>query len=236
MADNIINQIREDLHQSVDQKTAGTYSRFFKEEVLSYGVKTSIVSKIARTYYPEIKLLKKEDFFKLCEELLKSDYNEEAFIVCDWAYRRKADYTADDFAVFERWLNLYINNWAKCDTLCNHTIGALVEKYPEMIEKLKSWAKSGNRWLKRASAVTLIIPAKKGLFLKEIFDIAGLLLVDRDDLVQKGYGWMLKEASVMHRDEVFSYILQNKAVMPRTALRYAIEKMPEDLKQLAMHK
>jgi 3-methyladenine DNA glycosylase AlkD len=234
--DIIINQIRGDLRQAIDAKTASTYSRFFKEEVVGYGVKTAAVTKIAGTHYHEIKPLNKDEFFQLCEELLKSDYMEEAFIVFDWAYRRAAEYTPDDFEVFEGWLQQYVNNWAKCDTFCNHTIGSLVERYPEMLKKLKLWAKSDKRWLRRASAVTLIIPAKKGLFLKDIFDIADLLLLDKDDLVQKGYGWMLKEASVLHRDEIFSYVMRNKAVMPRTALRYAIEKMPEDLRQLAMQK
>ncbi len=101
---------------------------------------------------------------------------------------------------------------------------------------MKKWAKSDNRWVKRASAVTLIIPARKGLFLKDIFDIADTLLTDKDDLVQKGYGWMLKAASQAHEEEVFDYVMNNKKYMPRTALRYAIEKMPPELKSRAMEK
>ena len=60
--------------------------------------------------------------------------------------------------------------------------------------------------------------------------------MDRDDMVQKGYGWMLKAASQAHQEEVFSYVMQHKAVMPRTALRYAIEKMPPLLRAQAMRK
>ena len=69
-----------------------------------------------------------------------------------------------------------------------------------------------------------------------MFEIADSLLQDTDDLVQKGYGWMLKEASKKHQKQVFDYILKNKYKMPRTALRYAIEKMPADLKKQAMKK
>ena len=101
--------------------------------------------------------------------------------------------------------------------------------YPEYIVKLKEWSVSENRWVKRAAAVTLIIPARKGLFLDDIFEIADTLLLDKDDMVQKGYGWMLKAASESHQKEVFDYVISNKAVMPRTSLRYAIEKMPADL-------
>ena len=82
----------------------------------------------------------------------------------------------------------------------------------------------------------MIIPAKQGKFLQDIFEIADILLHDKDDLVQKGYGWMLKEANRRHHQEVFDYVMRNKETMPRTALRYAIEKMPEDLRHIAMTK
>ena len=108
--------------------------------------------------------------------------------------------------------------------------------FPHRIADLKEWAKSENRWLRRASAVTLIIPAKKGFFLEDIFEISDILLEDGDDMVQKGYGWMLKDASITHIDEVFEYVMKNKRRMPRTALRYAIERMPKEMKAEAMKK
>ncbi len=108
--------------------------------------------------------------------------------------------------------------------------------YPKYVDELKEWAKSPNRWVKRAAAVTLILPARKGQFLNDVFDIADILLPDPDDLVQKGYGWMLKAASEAYPKEVFEYVEAKKAVMPRTALRYAIEKMPLELRTQAMKK
>ncbi len=108
--------------------------------------------------------------------------------------------------------------------------------YPEYVSELKKWAKSSNRWEKRAAAVTLIIPARKGMFLKDMFEIADILLLDEDDLVQKGYGWMLKAASESYQKEVFDFVMSKKSLMPRTALRYAIEKMPQELKAEAMKK
>ena len=72
------------------------------------------------------------------------------------------------------------------------------------------------------------------MFLGDIFEIADLLLLDQDHMVQKGYGWMLKVASQAHEKEVFEFVLSKKAVMPRTALRYAIEKMPPHLRTQAM--
>jgi 3-methyladenine DNA glycosylase AlkD len=99
---------------------------------------------------------------------------------------------------------------------------------------VKGWAKSKNRWLKRAAAVSLIVPAKKGDFMQEAFEICDVLLDDEDDMVQKGYGWLLKEESRKHQKEVFDYVVKNRKIMPRTALRYAIELMPKELKAQAM--
>jgi 3-methyladenine DNA glycosylase AlkD len=107
-------------------------------------------------------------------------------------------------------------------------------KYPERVADLKRWAISPNRWMRRAACVSLIVPAKHGAFLSDIFDLADLVLSDPDDMVLKGCGWLLKEASRRHPSEVFGYVMRNKVVMPRTALRYAIELMPKEMKAEAM--
>ena len=81
-----------------------------------------------------------------------------------------------------------------------------------------------------------IYSLRKDKLLKEAFEIADILLQDKEDLVQKAYGWMLKEASNLREKEIFEYVIKNKNQMPRTALRYAIEKMPPKLKKQAMLK
>lgn len=232
----IIEDIRKELIKNADEKTRISGERYFKEPVKLHGLKSADVVRIGKEYFAQIKGRPKEEVFGLCEELWKSGYLEEAGIACNWSYYIRKDYKAGDIKVFERWVNDYVTNWATCDTLCNHSVGTLIEMYPEKIADLKKWAKSPNRWMKRASAVSLIVPARKGLFLDDILEIADILLTDSDDMVQKGYGWMLKASSQTHLKEVFDYVISKKAVMPRTSLRYAIEKMPEELKVLAMSK
>lgn len=233
---SIVNKVRKELKQNADEKLKKSGERFFKEEVKMYGMKTALGIQIGKKYWKEIQNRDKREIFEMCEELWKSGYMEESFIACNWAFNLSKQYEEKDFLIFEKWVNTYVSNWASCDTLCNHTIGTFVEMYPKYIEKLKIWAKSTNRWVRRASAVTLIIPARHGKFLKDIFEIADILFLDTDDLVQKGYGWMLKATSESYQKEVFEYVMKNKAKMPRTALRYAIEKMPKNLKVKAMAK
>ena len=161
---------------------------------------------------------------------------EESFIACGWSHKMHKLYTPEDFLIFDKWVKSYVSNWASCDTLCNHTVGDFIQMYPDHLSELKRWASSQNRWVRRASAVSLIIPARKGKFLADIFEIADLLLEDRDDMVQKGYGWMLKAASQAHQQAVYDFVIRNKTVMPRTALRYAIEKMPPSMRMKAMER
>jgi 3-methyladenine DNA glycosylase AlkD len=233
---DVIEKVRKELLLKADEKTKLSAERFFKESIKVYGLKSAEVSRISNQQYKEIKEKSKPFVFSLCDELWKSGYIEESFIACNWSYNVRKQYEPADFEIFEYWVNNYVSNWASCDTLCNHSVGSLIEMYPETISGLKKWARSHNRWVKRASAVSLIVPAKKGKFLTDIFEIADILLTDNDDMVQKGYGWMLKVASQSHQGEVFNYVLSNKSRMPRTSLRYAIEKMPPELKARAMAK
>jgi 3-methyladenine DNA glycosylase AlkD len=205
---DIIRKIRKDLKHDADEKTQKTFQRFFKEKVKCYGVKTSNVRKIANNHWKEVSEFDKKTVFELCEAVFRSNYTEEVFIVSLWLPNLAGKFEKNDLKTFKRWINTYINNWAKCDSFCNHTVGNFIEKFPDSINKIKLWAKS--------------------------IEIADLLLTDPDDMVQKGYGWLLKEASRKHQKEVFKYVMKNKNVMPRTALRYAIELMPDSLRTKAM--
>jgi len=232
--DPIIARIREELAGQADPAVRESSKRFFREEIRCYGMKTATVVAIAKKHWKYVKGYQKQEIFDLCEELYRSGYIEESFIVSQWTHSLSRRYEKEDLAVFRRWIDTYITNWASCDSFCNHTLGDFFMEYPEFIGELREWTRSENRWMRRAAAVSLVIPAKRGKFLREVVEIADLLLTDSDDLVQKGYGWLLKEASRNHQREIFSYVMRNKNVMPRTALRYAIELMPRDLRTEAM--
>lgn len=232
----VIQDVREELKKHIDLEYKESVKRFFKEdqEVSHYGVRTAVVRKIAKLSFKKIKDKSKEEIFGLCEDLLQSGLAEERGIASIWASYLKDQYSVEDFPFFESWLKTYVKNWGACDSLCCYVLGPFVLKFPKYIEKLIKWTQSKNRWERRAAAVSMIIPAKKREFLADGFAIADLLLHDEDDMVQKGYGWLLKEISNTFPDEVFQYVMKNKATMPRTALRYAIEKMPADWKKEAM--
>jgi 3-methyladenine DNA glycosylase AlkD len=197
---------------------------------------TSVVRRISSQRFREVKLVGKERLFDLCEDLLESRNWPERAIAFDWAFRFRKQYRAADFATFERWLNAYVDGWGSCDNFCTHAFGSLILQYPALIPNVMKWTELDNRWFRRAAAVVMIYSARRGEHLDAAFQIADRLLIDGDDMVQKGYGWMLKEVSKRAPTRVFDYVMAHKDVMPRTSLRYAIEKLDSDLRKQAMEK
>ena len=100
---SIIDKIRQELEENIDEKTQRTSQNFFKEKIKFYGVKTATVNKIGKKYFKSIKERTKNEIFDLCDELWQLGYIEESFIACKWSYFVHKDYETNDFAIFEKW-------------------------------------------------------------------------------------------------------------------------------------
>ncbi len=234
---NIIERLRDELARYSDRKYRINAQQFSKERLDNpWVLRTSIVRRISTQMFREIRDLSKLDIFKVCDELLESDLSESRFFAFEWALKCERDFARTDFGRFERWLRAYVHGWGACDHLCCGPFGQLLCRYPDLAPKAEKWTASRNRWLRRGSAVVLIYSVRRRKLLSAVFRTADLLLVDEDDMVQKGYGWMLKEASNEFPEEVFRYVMKHRQQMPRTALRYAIEKYPQAKRREAMKK
>lgn len=232
--DNTLKAIRQALNEKVDLGIKSNRQSFFKEPIKTLGVRKPDINSIANSFYKTIAHWEKSEIFSACEQLWLSGYIDDAFVACNWSYHLRNSFLPEDMVVFDRWINEYITNWDTCDTFCTRTMGAFIAMYPQFIQRLKQYTLSENRWVRRVAAVSLVTPARNGLFHEHVYAIADALLLDADDLVQKGYGWLLKVAADFDRDTVFQYVMDRKAIMPRTALRYAIEKMPQELRAKAL--
>ena len=232
---SIIQALRKEFEKYDKSENKMDYQRWFKEELKNpIGFKGPIVKKVANEVFKQAKEIPKEDLLDSCEVLYKSERPGESGAASIWISKISRKFTRSDFTRFESWLKKYVDNWGRCDTFCGGFFGELILMYPDLVTKTQKWTKSKNRWLRRASAVILIPSLRKDKQLDNAFKVADILLPDKDDMVQKGYGWMLKVAADKHMDEVYQYVLEHKAEMPRTALRYAIEKMPVKMRKKAM--
>lgn len=230
----LLRSLREELRAQADPRHRDGARAFFKETIRPLGVRSRELSAIITRHWPAAKALAPVEFIALCDMLWASGVFEEASVACKWCARALPGLGLDAFATFERWLFTRVDNWAHCDDLSSHCIGGLLAMYPEAVEDTVPWLTSPNRWVRRGAAVSLVLPARHGLFLHHVFRVADVLLQDEDDLVRKGYGWMLKEASRTWPREVLEFILPRRSRMPRVALRTAIEHLPQDWRRQAM--
>ncbi len=226
--------VEEELKRYIDVRYRKGAEAYFKEGIVLHGVRASRVREIGAVFFRKIKTEEKSVIFNFCEELLRSGYSEENAIAFGWAFRLRKQYEPVDFKLFESWLEKYVRTWGSCDDFCRHAFGAFVYRFPEFLPDVMKWTRAKNRWSRRGSAVVMIYSLRKGEHMDVAFQIADMLLHDEDYLVQNGYGWMLKDASISFPDEVLKYVTKHRNEMPRRALRYAIERYSAEQRRAVM--
>lgn len=201
------------------------------------GLTTGTIRAISSRVFKIIKDKEINNVLSLCEELLDEKRWELGVVAYDWAFRMKKQYTDETFYTFERWLKKYVTGWGDCDDFCTHAFGELLSQNNSLFNHVIEWTNHPDFWVRRAAAVILIYPIKKGKYQDiDPFIIVDKLMQDDHHLVLKGYGWMLKVLSSVQKDEVYRYLMTNKNIMPRVSLRYAIEKFSKDEKVILMEK
>ncbi len=225
--DTLITEIKRRIDEGADPVRAEHEQRYFKGTIRSHGLSVPKSHAIGRDLYRQHrKDLSPDQWLDLGERLLATGWFEEGSAGLEIVRCLRLSPSEALFDTYGRWLGTHVGNWAHCDDLCAHLIGDILIELPKLVERPAAWTLSDNRWLRRGSAVSLIVPARRGLYLDDAFRIATSLMEDQDDLVQKGFGWLLREAAKEHPTEVTAFLEQEVGRMPRTAFRYAIEKFP----------
>jgi 3-methyladenine DNA glycosylase AlkD len=167
------------------------------------------------------------DAMRLAESLMRDPYLETKGVAIELLSRYRRAFTPRLLPVWKRWLASDLAaNWATTDLMCGRLIGPLLADHPSLIGTMHGWARHRNRWVRRASAVSLIPPMREGLALDDAYAVATLLRGDEDDLIQKAVGWMLREAGRRDQRRLARYLRTNGQTIPRTTVRYAIERFP----------
>ena len=228
----LIADLRKELIHYSSPEVKQSVSRFFKEEIFLYGLKIPAARELSKKYFIQINSYGKQEIYRSCEFLLASGMQEEIIIAIYWLTLCQKEWERKDFDLFVSFANQYINNWAACDTLGTTVVGKMVQLYPEFITELVYLTKSKNRWMRRMSAVSMIPSVRKGKNINEAMSIAEMLMSDQDEMVQKGYAWMLKEGCKSSEEKIFDFILQYKKQMTSIALRIAMEKLSRTQRSL----
>ena len=226
---NSIEKIQIILRDSICI-TPKAASRFFKTSVGEYakfdkflGIKMPILRQIAKKY--------KDLPLQIIEEFLQSKFNEErlfALIILVSQYQKADSLTQEKIYQFYLKNMKYVNNWNLVDNSAHHILGSHLKNRDRMI--LLYLAQSPNLWEQRISIVATWHFIKQQEF-EYTFKITEILLYDKHDLIHKACGWMLRETGKQNEKTLIDFLEAYCKLMPRTMLRYAIEKFPEDIRR-----
>ena len=203
--------------------------RYFKDAFKCYGVSTVQVRELAREIHQTVKAeWSVGDAIALGDILLPNPFHEAKAIGILILEKYRKEFPESLFRKIKTWLiSNHLNNWAAVDVLCPDAVGTLLIKYPELVKEIKTWADSPNRWVRRASLVSFIKLARKKEYLDSVYQISAAHFADKDDLIQKANGWLLREAGKGDMGRLEKFLLGYGPSIPRTTLRYAIERFDE---------
>jgi len=206
-------------------------SRYFRgpSDLGFYNVGTGAVRALARSIHAQ-----HADAWSIGEAMAFADrmiadrHLEAKSLAVEVVARYRRDFTPRLLPAWKRWLaDNHSANWATTDAICGALIGPLLLRHPELCVRLRVWSRDRNMWVRRASIVGLIAPARRGESLDVLYGIARRLHADREDLIQKAVGWALREAGKTDMTRLARYLRAHGETIPRTTLRYAIERFPE---------
>ena len=219
------------LKNASDAKVAARARSYFKqhERIHLHGVSTARAREIEKNLHAKVKgTWSHEEALQFCAILVKEGSLEAKNIGFRLLSRYRRTFQREMLADVEAWLSDDLcANWAAVDDLCPCVLTPLVRKFPVLIPRVKRWSRSRNLWLRRASAVTFVPMARHGEYLDDAYAVSESLFGDREDLIHKAVGWLLREAGKTDMKRLEKFLRQRGPLMPRTTVRYAIERFPE---------
>lgn len=205
-------------------------SRYFRgaNDLGFYNVGTTRIRAMARDIYRTHRdVWSVTDAVAFADPLVRDRYLDVKGVGIELMAKYSRAFSPRLLPVWKRWLvRNYSTNWATTDAICGMLIGPLLVTHPELVRGVSTWADDRNMWVRRASAVSLIPSVRKGLALDVAYRVARALHADREDLIQKAVGWMLREAGKSDLRRLERYLRANGPKIPRTTVRYAIERFP----------
>jgi len=229
----MLEQLKKEIHSRANPEKAKLLQRFFKtgkgeygEGDLFLGINLPVLREISKRYFSLISL-------KDLEELLDNKYHEMriiALLILMLQYKKSKKNRLMQRKIYEFYLKKTdrINNWDLVDISAPKIVGDFLWKNKEDI--LKELAQSPNLWERRIAIISTFSFIKNRDF-GETLAISNMLLHDEQDLIHKAVGWALREVGKKNKKVLELFLISRYKEMPRTMLRYALEKFPEEERQ-----
>jgi 3-methyladenine DNA glycosylase AlkD len=222
--------VRRELKRMSRDAGAFDASRYFRAagDLGFYNVGTPRLRALARAIHADQRdTWTIDDAMAFADALIVDRHLEAKGVGIEVVARYRRDFSPALLHRWKRWLSEnHSANWATTDAICGLLIGPLLVRAPTLAPRLRSWSADRNMWVRRASIVALIPLVRTGQALDLTYKIAGLLHPDPNDLIHKAVGWALREAGKIDAGRLEYYLRAHGAAIPRTTLRYAIERFP----------
>jgi 3-methyladenine DNA glycosylase AlkD len=161
----------------------------------------------------------------VADQLFSGSVLEEKIAAVFLLEKLDREFGEREFKRFDSWLDR-ISSWADHDALVHDLIAPMIASRPERATIVFRWAKSPNRWRRRAACVALVRGARAKMFFSEITRLTDQLVSDQDDMVQKGLGWLLRETAKFDAKRTVPYLRKIGGRATRRVLRTACETLP----------
>jgi len=224
----IANEIRRVLKTGGSSEHAEGVQWYFKDEIKSHGWYTAALRKAARQFQRSIARERGIDFVvQIADKLFSGRILEEKVFAVFLLEKQTKDFGDDKFQLLASWLDR-VSSWADHDSLVHDVLAPMLVNDPARARAVFQWAKSPNRWRRRAACVALIRGTRERLFFAQIVRLSNQLLRsnDEDDMVQKGLGWLLRETAKADPGRTITYLMKIRGKAPRLVLRTACETLP----------
>jgi len=236
----LVKEARKQLRSAAKHWPPKRATQFFKadEEVLTIGLTAPALRQLEKKLFAAVgKDWTAAEAAAFAEELLTEKYQEGRALGLMILARFSKTYEAALLDRIRRWVTgNRVDNWALVDLLGTKVIAPLLERFPALAEQMRPWSKAPNLWVRRSAAVSLVPLARRGQQLTLAYSMAAALFEDKDDLVQKATGWLLREAGSTNPRRLEAYLCAHGPRVPRAAMRSALEKFPEAKRQEILKK
>lgn len=231
------NQVKKDLQKYINKEKAAFFPRFFKTGKGEYGEGDRFIGVIVPNQRKVAKAIYKDISLREVKKLLSSPIHEHrltASFILVYKFAKADETGRKEIYGFYIKNRKGINNWDIVDTSTPHIVGAYLKDQKDR-KILYKFAKSKDLWERRIAMLACYAFIKNGEEADTI-KIAKILMQDKHDLIHKAVGWMLRELWKVKKNPVEKFLNKHHKTMPRTMLRYAIEKMPEMQRKRLLNK
>ncbi len=224
----IADHIRRVLKDGGSAPHSEDVQHFFKEVIKSRGWYTAELRKFAVRFRRGIARERGMDFVvQVADQLFSGRILEEKVMAIFLLEKQTKNFGDDEFQLFASWLDR-VSSWSDHDALVHDLLAPMVAADPARCREVFRWAKSPNRWRRRAACVALIRGTRERQLFDQIVRLSNQLLHnnDEDDMVQKGLGWLLRETAKADPKRTVPYLMKIRKTAPRLVLRTACETLP----------